>query len=142
MRVGAATFHTQSPRQPPPLRRRLQIARNQDPRPGSPRHMLCLCFVSCVIISRCYLALPSRRHNRRASTMPLPTSLPQEHACASHRTVITAVAKSWQKLDLSVPRRLGNPVAGRGHHVAPGGREFGRSSEAAKCPLTDFNKSP
>ena len=42
-----------------------------------------------------------------------------------------------KELDLSVPRRLGNPVAGRRHHVPPGGRGFGRSSEAAKCPLTD-----
>jgi len=48
-------------------------------------------------------------------------SLPQEHVCAFHRTavytVVMAVEKSWQKLDLSVPRRLGNPLAGRGHHV-------------------------
>ena len=31
---------------------------------------------------------------------------------------------------------------GRGHHVTPGGRGFERSSEAAKCPLTDPVKSP
>ena len=30
-----------------------------------------------------------------------------------------------EETDLSVPRRLGNPVADRGHHVAPGGRGFG-----------------
>ena len=119
-----------------------------------------------------------------------------EHACASHRAVVMAVAKSWKKLSaarlpntrcflycltgsqvartsrlsrplsptgacfvppiaqwswpsrnrgrncLSVPRRLGNPVADRGHHVTPGGRGFGRSGEAAKCPLTDPVKSP
>ena len=74
-----------------------------------------------------------------------PPCLPQEHVCAFHRTVVMAVATSWQKLDLSacqcpagLGNPLGNPVAGRttvgrGHHVPPGGR---RSSEAAKCPLT------
>ena len=30
-----------------------------------------------------------------------------------------------EETDLSVLRRLGNPVADRGHHVAPGGRGFG-----------------
>ena len=33
-------------------------------------------------------------------------------------------------------------MAGRGQHVTPGELGFGRSSEAAKCPLTDPVKSP
>ena len=37
---------------------------------------------------------------------------------------------------------IGRRVAGWGHHVTPGGRGFGRSSEAAKCLLTGPVKSP
>ena len=59
--------------------------------------------------------------------MPIKTSRLLSHRsmfCASHRIVVMAVA-IVEETDLSVPRRLGNPVAGRGHHVAPGGRGFG-----------------
>ena len=56
----------------------------------------------------------------RSNSRVLPRlASPRTMFCASHRTVVMAVAKSWQKLDLSVPRRftwLVNPVAGRGHH--------------------------
>ena len=74
--------------------------------PGSPTH----CFLCCLVGA----------HVSRLSRLLSHRSM----FCASHRTVVMALAKSWQKLDLPVPRRLRNPVTGRGHHVTPGGRGF------------------
>ena len=46
------------------------------------------------------------QHSPCRGATELTPLLPQERACASHRTVVMAVAKPWKRLDLSVPRRL------------------------------------
>ena len=86
---------------------------------------------------RCFIP-----HLDRAYIKTFPPSLPQEHILCLPSHSGHGRREVVEETDLSAPRRLRNPVAGRGHHATPGGRGFGRSSEAAKCPLTDPVKSP
>ena len=80
---------------------------------------------------------------RFSSRSTFPPSPLQEHIlCLPSHSGRRGRREVVKELDLSAPRRSGNPVAGRGRHVTPGGRGLGRSSEAAKCPLTDPDKSP
>ena len=58
---------------------------------------------------------------RRVVSTMRALSLPTGLCCASHHIVVVmAVAKIVEETDLSVSRQLGNPVAGWGHHEAPG----------------------
>ena len=79
-------------------------------------------------------------HLRTVTCLPL---LPQEHACASHRAVVMAVAKPWKHSTCQCPAGYGQ-TGGRSGTPRDAWRAgiWVIERQSNKYPLTDPIKSP